>query len=315
MSNTMLPQHLQLDSTSSSSNPYLIDQLQFMQHQETSPHYQISNTNNARNDNDSSYLPSWATVTSADRRTMTAWSYDIVDACSIPREIAVIGSAYFDRFLSSPSPRAKAALVSRREFQLAFITCLIVALKCRAGMQVDSDFVSDTICQKLYGEGEIIDMEGAILKGLEWRLNGPSAHEFMGGLLELLPPGVVTKANGSLPEKLKAAAAKRVETCVLDYKLARRPPSLLAYAALLTAMQDVGASAFHPMDRLAWMRNISLVTGMKANDLSCRVLRDRMDEATRPVVVSANVVNSVPNGDDRDRVMMCTTSPDQPRGQ
>ena len=51
-------------------------------------------------------------------------------------------------------------------------------------------------------------------------MNSTSAHKFIDGLLELLPPFVVMRANGLLLEKLKAAAAKQVETSVPDYKLA-----------------------------------------------------------------------------------------------
>ena len=47
---------------------------------------------------------------------------------------------------STLSRSANCALMSRLEFQLAFIACLIIALKCRLGMHVDSDFVSDIIC-------------------------------------------------------------------------------------------------------------------------------------------------------------------------
>jgi hypothetical protein len=37
---------------------------------------------------------------------------------------------------------------SKYDFQLIFITCLIIALKARAGMMVESDFVSATMCQE-----------------------------------------------------------------------------------------------------------------------------------------------------------------------
>ncbi|KAL7540599.1 hypothetical protein ACHAXR_010298 [Thalassiosira sp. AJA248-18] len=100
---------------------------------------------------------------------MATWSYDIVDACSIPCEIAINCMSYCDRFLSKPStspPRDKAALTNHREYQLAFITSLIVALKNFAGMQVDSNFVRSTICQGLYDPQEIIDMEKEILNWL-----------------------------------------------------------------------------------------------------------------------------------------------------
>jgi len=249
------PQHLQL-----TGNPYLIDQLQFMLEQEET-HYQVGLGCD-------DYFPPWAAVSSSDRQTMCSWSYDIVNACSIPREVACIAMSYFDRFMCTSSQRARTALASRREFQLAFITCLIIALKCRAGMQVDSDFVSDTICQKLYCEEEIIKMEKEILSALQWRLNGPSPHEFIGGLVELLPSH--DGLNSEVVDQLKTMSHVQVEAAMLDYSMALQSPSSIAYVALLTAMQNLSTGAFHPLDRLSWMQNIAMVTGMKASDMSSR---------------------------------------------
>ncbi len=89
---------------------------------------------------------------------MVSWSYDIV---STPApSIAKSPSSPLPVWIASHghllAPRARAVLISRREFQLAFISFLIVALKGpRAGMQVDSDFVSVAICQGMYREDEI----------------------------------------------------------------------------------------------------------------------------------------------------------------
>ncbi|KAL7530315.1 hypothetical protein ACHAXR_004595 [Thalassiosira sp. AJA248-18] len=286
----MLPQHLQL----SSSNPYLIDQLHFMQQQESS-HYQCCNVDYLTS---SSTTTQWTskqsttTVTPSDRRTMATWSYDIVDACSIPREIAIIGMSYCDRFLSSSKPsssppsRAKAALTNRREYQLAFITCLIIALKNRAGMQVDSDFVSTTICQGLYDPQEIIDMEKDILSGLGWRLNGPSPHEFIGGLIELMPSSSSSSNKKLLVEQLTMAAGASVELAMLDISMAMQKPSNVAFAALLSAMSSSTTTTtnalLHPLDRLAWLQTIAMVTGLKSDDMSSRVISDRLFDVSSP---------------------------------
>jgi hypothetical protein len=303
----MLPQHLQLCTPadapvgkvspcvgSSSSNPYLVDQLHHMLDQESNL-YQSSDYLNPANGRTS--------VTPSDRRTMCSWSYDIVDACSIDREIAVIGTSYFDRFMSSPSPRARQALTSRRSFQLSFITCLIISLKCRAGMQVDSDFVSDTICQGLYDADEIVECERDVLAALGWRLNGPSGHDFVGGLLELLPENA--RGDEKLVEEMRVAANVRIEAAVTDYETAMRPASSVAYAALLTAMSNVSASAFHPIDRLAWVQNIGYVTGLKAGDFGGSL--GGYSAPSSPMISSSS-----PNTQFSDSVMMCSPAASTP---
>jgi len=243
---------------------YLVDHLQFMQEQEETT-YQIPPS--------ADYLRKpYSTVTSADRRTMLEWSYDIVRACAISREIACVGAQYFDRFLCTPSRRARAAAASRREFQLAFIACVVIALKCRAGMKVEAAFVSETICQKLYDEAEVLGMERDVLSALQWRLNGPSPHEFVAGLVALLPPSAACTTEGRadgdpLAERLTALANAQVELAMLDYSTAlRQSPSSIAYEALMAAMQSIGTDGFLPLDRLAWIGNIDLVTNSKPKD-------------------------------------------------
>ncbi|KAL9182214.1 hypothetical protein ACHAXT_012866 [Thalassiosira profunda] len=252
----MLPLHLQnaaaaSAATSNAADPFLLDHLHHMLRQEGT-HYQVT----------ADYLSHPGTaVTASDRRTMASWSHDIVDACAISREVSCIAASYFDRFACTHSKRAKAALRSRRDFQLAFIACLVVALKCRAGMQVDSDFVSGTVCQGLYDEGEIVAMEREILAALSWRLNGPSAHEFIGGFLALLP-GCSCKDN-KVVEAIRKAAEVQAEAAVLEYSLAARSASSVAYAAVLTALQGVGGEDLPLPERCAWIKNIGLVTGVE----------------------------------------------------
>ena len=71
-----------------------------------------------------------------------------------------LGDQFGHRY-STSTRSANAALMSHLEFQLAFIACLIIALKCRLRMQADSDFVSDIIChakqsQCKYNKGQRI---------------------------------------------------------------------------------------------------------------------------------------------------------------
>ena len=88
-------------SPSSSSSPYLIDHLRFMQEQET--HYRVRGN----------YLSkSEATVTPEDRRTMCSWCYQIVDSCCIDRVVACIGMSYLDRFMSTSSHRSKTSFIA-----------------------------------------------------------------------------------------------------------------------------------------------------------------------------------------------------------
>lgn len=213
-------------------------------------------------------------------------------------------------------------------------------------MQVDSDFVSETICQKMYCEEEITKMEGDILKALGWRLNGPSPHEFIAGLIELLPVhcragrcSSLPSSSLSLPSKagttggqeggfiaqLKSSAHIQVEQAMLDYSTAiRSSPSSIAHAALMTAMESASSSAssssstdFHPLDRMAWLRNIAMVTGMttcgdeSASDVSLYGMGDRDDD---PALLLFDVLGGsrFATGDERD--LMCRSGGNNSNG-
>jgi len=305
------PQHIQL-SLSQTIDPYLIDQLSHLSNQEKDELYQCTDYLQLLSlINDKSISSSM--VTSADRRTMCNWSYDIVDACQIDREVAVIGMNYFDRYMSLSTTAAAAAAsrhcsstisstscprvpTTRKAFQLTYITCLIIALKCRGGLQVDSDFVSTTICQGIYQPSEIINMEIEILKVLGWKLNNGSVHDYINGMLELLPPPTTT-TDGSVGDddisrekmkaELKCSAVQIVEKQMLDYTMVyNTSPSVMAYAALLVALSSSSTLSsrnrrrerrlLNPQDRRRWLDNINIVLGIKSTDCNVQCIYDTM---------------------------------------
>lgn len=176
-------------------------------------------------------------------------------------------------------------------------------------MQVDSDFVSDTICQGLYTDKEIIDMEREILSGLKWRLNGPSAHEFIGGLLELLPPDAADVGRAKVVASIKTMAGVQVEHAMLNYNMALRAPSSIAFAAIITAMANIGSDVFHPMDRLSWLSSIAMVTGLKADPIT-----ENISSASRSVPSSPTRDMLRYHSNDVAHVMCTPTSSSNSRG-
>jgi len=255
---------------SSPTMEYQIDHLQFMQDQE--PHYQIS----------ADYISSSsATITAADRRALCSWSYEIIESLlNINREVACIGISYLDRFMATSSPRAKAALTTRHEYQLATVACTFIAIKNRGGVKLGSDFVANEICHGLYTSDEIDVMEMEVMQALTWKLNGPSPHEFIDALLGLLPASSedgssVNNASSSL--LLSKHAKNQVEAAVLDYDLALQSSLSLAYASILTSLQTTSKilDLFSPMVLINWMLNInSVMAGSRMDQIFAKGLVD-----------------------------------------
>ena len=250
---------------------YQIDHLQFMQAQES--YYRIS----------ADYLSSsFATITADDRHALCSWSYEIIESLSnINREVACIGMSYLDRFMATSSPRAKAALTTRHEYQLATVACLVLALKNRGGVKLGSDFVSEVVCHGLYTSDEIDVMEMEILQALSWKLNGPSPHEFIDALLGLLP--VSSSEDGSEDDNASSSlllskySKMQVDAAILEYDLALQTPQALAYAAILTSLRTSSDLTDHfcPMDLINWTWNIeSVMAGSRMDKIFLKGLED-----------------------------------------
>jgi len=246
---------------------YHIDHLQLMQAQE--PYYRIG----------ADYLSSTsATITAADRRALCSWSYEIIESLSnINSEVACIGMSYLDRFMATSSPRAKVALTTRHEYQLATVACTVIAIKNRGGIKhLGSDFVAEVVCHGLYSKDELDDIEMEVLNALSWRLNGPTPHEFIDALVGLLS-AISEDDNASSSLLLTEHSKIKVDNAVLDYNLALQSSLALAYAAILTSLKTTSdlVDRLCPMDLINWITNIdSIMAGSRMDQIFLKGLED-----------------------------------------
>ena len=257
----MPSQHLQ-----SKANPYLSENIHVMLQQESTTYAP------------SEYLTHSPNLTSSDRQAMASWAFDICDATNIDRENGTMGISFFDRFMSSNSLRSHVALNNRRTFQLAFVSCFILALKSRGGMAIDSKVVSELICRNLYELSEINEMEEDVLQALQWRLNGPSLHDWILRFIELLPESVA-ETNPKLIASLFSTAKILAEVSSLDYSLALASPSSIAFASLLNAIHCLDKScddSLHPCDRLEWLQCIQMLTELDARDFCVKAIQKKI---------------------------------------
>jgi hypothetical protein len=188
--------------------------------------------------------------------------------------------SYLDRFMATSSARAKAALSSRSryEYQLATVACMVIALKNRGGVKLDSDFVAEVMCSGMYTSDELDAMEMEVLQALSWRLNGPSPHEFIDAIVGLLPASSFEAgADYALSLRLLSEYSKlHVEAAVLDYDMAIQLSSNLAYSVILTSLQKTSVlEGFHLMDLINWMSTIkSVLAGSRAVEIFIKHIGD-----------------------------------------
>lgn len=259
---TMSAQH------ESSSNPYLFEQV-YLMIQKESTMYKLSRDyfRFARSDREVEISP-------CTRKAMITWAFQIVESCKLKREVAIKAIGYFDRFLSnSRCQSAEAALQAEYDFQLCFIACMFIAIKTCAGMRVDLNFLSEVVCQGLYDTKELSEMEMNVLKGLGWRLNGPTAMDFVHSFIQMMLPQEKSTLDAIITRKAEAL----VEAAVMDYSMALQQPSLIAVSSILVAADSLDVSYFNPLDKTKWMESIARIT-LKGSDISCEVSATDVDE-------------------------------------
>ncbi|KAL3788896.1 hypothetical protein HJC23_002650 [Cyclotella cryptica] len=241
------------------NNPYLIDQIRIMQKQERNAYKCYDYMNSLK-----------ATVSESDRQALCNWGYKTIAACHcVDRSTAVVAFSYFDRFMSTSNPSAKRALVHIHDYQLALVTCLVIALKVHSGFKVELDFVSSVVCSNQYEAEEIIEMEKQVLEALQWRVNGPTPHDFIDCFIEVIQP--MERIHIDFLTRFSKALA---EFSVTRYSIALQAPSAIAFASVLCALQYLDSMS--SIDNLSFRHQLEMVSGMNADDPSVRALCKRM---------------------------------------
>jgi hypothetical protein len=213
------------------------------------------------------------------REKMTQWCYQVTDFCKFRREAVAISISFLDRFLSSSSPRAQKALHSRKEYQLASMTTLYIAVKMFEPMVIDASLLA-TISQGCYDEEDINEMEKVILHDLGWRMNGPIVQDFISHFLLFLPKSACTH-DDDVDTVLLDIARYQAEIAVCDYELSLINPSDIALAALLNSIEGIDEEVFSGLSRFEFLVSIGDETGLNPFSYDVNVARARLLELFR----------------------------------
>ncbi len=126
--------------------------------------------------------------------------------------------------------------ISRQRLQLVGVTCMLIASKYEEIYAPEvRDFVY--ITDKAYAKADILRMETRILSLLKFRVAVPSAFRFLSRFHKIL-------AGDSLSFNLSGYLS---ELALLEYRMLKYPPSLIAASAVYLAHKILKRSpSFHP---------------------------------------------------------------------
>ena len=197
------------------------------------------------------------------RRQIVEWMYVLIKYCKLRHEATAAAVYYLDAAVMCDS---SSLVNSPRDYQLCAMTALYLALKV-----YDSPAVRVIKLKHLVklGNGEftvddIIQKEQELVQALSWRINPPTANCFLHRYMELLPflddsdeeynvdtIDVQTEEEKQLRpvelrrlkrlEKIQEVAYEYIEVAMSRDRFLSVPASVIAYAALLSAMELVTA--------------------------------------------------------------------------
>lgn len=211
-------------------------------------------------------------VTADDRLKIADWKYSVADSCQVSnancallrdppegdfslceagtltsflvlsfpfapkqykRETVAIAMALLDRFLAH-SPHASTYLSDRKPFQLLSMATLYVAIKTTERVAIGSEFLAQ-MSRGAYTKNDIEKVEMELLKGLEWRVNPPTAMQFICHILSLVVRGA--GLDDDALARVLDESAFQAENAVRDYGLSQERQSSVAMAAMFNAAE------------------------------------------------------------------------------
>jgi Cyclin, N-terminal domain/Cyclin, C-terminal domain len=193
------------------------------------------------------------------RVKMCEWCYQVVDFCKFRRETVGIGMSYLDRYLCTP--KGKGALCNRKEYQLAAMTALYIAIKLHEPLEMETSLLAD-LSRGCYNEMEFVDMEQTILQAIKWRVNGPTPLAFVTHFMALLP----SRVHPNVAESILDYARFQTELAVADQDFVNIRPSEIALASTLNAMEGMDLNLFPLKLQAKFIRNVERFSEMQVTD-------------------------------------------------
>jgi Cyclin, N-terminal domain len=167
------------------------------------------------------------------RQEIGQWFINIMDACSYSRDTAAVAMSCLDRFVSTSD--GYQFLLDRSSYQLAALTAVYVSVKVHCPQALSPDLVAK-LSQGTYTRQDIETMERRMLSALQWRVNPPTAMDFVRAYLALIPSVTLDKDSRRVIVELVGYQA---DLSILDFELATARASHVAFASLLNAVERV----------------------------------------------------------------------------
>lgn len=227
----------------------------------------------------------------SNRSKVCNWMFQIVEIVGLDRETAISGMSFLDRYLCSDSPLARkaATLEDMHHYILAAMTCLYITIKMSGELEAHKASGLLEIGES-YTSKDIVSFELEVLTSLQWKLNGPSALQYIRYASDLLP-----KSANSLSATIYEYAKLQTELAVGDYPLIGLNRSTIAMASLLNSVAQVNLPL---QKRIVYQKELSNAFGIDVESPLVYAARGRLldalasHQAAESVIVHEHFVQS-----------------------
>eukprot|EP00339_Tiarina_fusa_P002550 CAMPEP_0117052022 /NCGR_PEP_ID=MMETSP0472-20121206/35961_1 /TAXON_ID=693140 ORGANISM="Tiarina fusus, Strain LIS" /NCGR_SAMPLE_ID=MMETSP0472 /ASSEMBLY_ACC=CAM_ASM_000603 /LENGTH=298 /DNA_ID=CAMNT_0004766493 /DNA_START=130 /DNA_END=1023 /DNA_ORIENTATION=+ len=208
------------------------------------------------------------------RKMLIGWMYYVVDYCRLQRQCVAAAAFFFDIAVS------RGLISTREEHQLAAATALQLSLKTFDTAVISSKKLVQ-LGRGLFTEEDVVEMEMKILKTLNWRTHPPSTYCFLRQYERLLPSSVESETMEMIQEVTKLIS----ELTVSEMKYNKHPQSIIAFGAMLLAMELVDTENLLMHQRQCFVIRMSTVAGLESSSSKVlkvfEALKQTMDESEK----------------------------------
>jgi len=187
------------------------------------------------------------------RQQIAQWCTNIMEACNFAKEHAAVTMSCLDRFVSSLD--GSKVLLDRSQFQLAALTSLYISVKIHCPQALPPDLVAK-LSRGMHKVKDIEAMERRMLDAIQWRVNPPTAMDFVRIYLDM----IASKSNNDFDQHTQDVIIEltgyQASLSVIQFDIAIEKASHIAVASLMNALeciytddQDFCDSIYHFISR------------------------------------------------------------------
>lgn len=219
------------------------------------------------------------------RQKIAKWCMNITEACRCSNEIAAVIMSCLDRFVSTEN--GKMILLDRCQYQLAALTALYSSVKMHCPLALAPATIAK-LSRGEYEEKDIESMERRMLDALKWRVNPPTAMDFVRIYLDLsiVWEGLDLRKR----EDILELVCNQINFSILNFEISTSKASDVAIAALLNAAKTICPNEKEFYESIQDVASFSCDIDQESIELlQCKLSR-AIDEVTGTKVKEINEV-------------------------